>query len=107
MTRLSGKVAIITGAASGIGRGTAELFAEHGALLVLVDRDGAGLASVQGQLAAQGAQVAIFQGDVSDAAAIAGVVALALERFGQVDVVFNNAGIMPTGDLVSFAETTW
>src|SRR5215216_5012112 len=98
MARLAEKVAIITGAASGIGRGTAELFAEHGALLVLVDRDGAGLESLHSRLAAQGAQVAIFQGDVSEAATIAGVVALALERFGRVDVVFNNAGIMPTGD---------
>jgi len=51
--------------------------------------------------------VAIFQGDVSESATIAGVVALALERFGRIDVVFNNAGIMPIGDLVSFAETTW
>ncbi len=107
MSRLSGKVVIITGAASGIGRGTAELFAEHGALLVLVDRDRPGLESVRDQLAAQGAQVAIIQGDVSESATIAGTVALALERFGRIDVVFNNAGIMPTGDLVSFAESTW
>jgi NAD(P)-dependent dehydrogenase (short-subunit alcohol dehydrogenase family) len=107
MARLSEKVAIITGAASGIGRGTAELFAEHGALLVLVDRDGAGLEVVQNQITAQGGQVVIFQGDVSESATIAGVVALALERFGRIDVVFNNAGIMPTGDLVGFAETTW
>src|SRR5690349_7100498 len=107
MSRLSNKVVIITGAASGIGRGTAELFAEHGALLVLVDRDRAGLEALRDQLAGQGAQVAIFQGDVSESTVIAGVVALALERFGRIDVVFNNAGIMPTGDLVSFEETTW
>ena len=107
MARLSDKVAIITGAASGIGRGTAELFAEHGALLVLVDRDGPGLEAVQQQLALQGAQVAIFQGDVSESAVIAGVVALALERFDRIDVVFNNAGIMPIGDLASFEERTW
>jgi len=72
-----------------------------------VDRDGPGLEAVRGQLAAQGAQVAIFQGDVSESAVIAGVVALALERFGRIDVVFNNAGIMPIGDLVSFEEATW
>lgn len=107
MQRLSEKVAIITGAASGIGRGTAELFAEHGALLVLVDRDGAGLEALRDQLAAQQAQVAIVQGDVSASATIEGTAALALERFGRIDVVFNNAGIMPTGDLVGFAETTW
>jgi NAD(P)-dependent dehydrogenase (short-subunit alcohol dehydrogenase family) len=107
VARLSEKVAIITGAASGIGRGTAEVFAEHGALLVLVDRDRPGLESIRDQLAAQGARVAILQGDVSEAGTIESVVALALERFGRIDVVFNNAGIMPVGDLASFAETTW
>src|SRR5262245_55006915 len=107
MARLTGKVAMITGAASGIGRGTAAVFAEHGARLVLVDRDGAGLETVRAELAALGAEVLAFQGDVAQAAAIDGAVALALETFGQIDVVFNNAGIMPTGDLASFAEATW
>src|SRR5436853_92528 len=107
MSRLAGKVAIITGAASGIGRGTAELFAEQGALLVLVDRDGPGLEALRGQLVAQSFQVAIIQGDVSESATIERVVVLALERFGQIDVVFNNAGIMTFGDLAGFAETTW
>jgi NAD(P)-dependent dehydrogenase (short-subunit alcohol dehydrogenase family) len=107
MSRLAGKTAIITGAASGIGRGTAEVFAEHGARLVLVDRNGPGLETVRGQLVAQGAQVVAFEGDVSQAAAIDDVVALALATFGQIDIVFNNAGIMPFGDLASFAETTW
>jgi NAD(P)-dependent dehydrogenase (short-subunit alcohol dehydrogenase family) len=107
MQRLAGKTAIITGAASGIGRGTAEVFAEHGARLVLVDRDGPGLEIVRAELAAQGAQVIMFEGDVSQAAVIEGVVALALSSFGQIDVVFNNAGIMPFGDLASFAERTW
>jgi len=107
MERLAGKSAIITGAASGIGRGTAEVFAEHGARLALVDRDGPGLATVRAELAAKGAQVVVFEGDVSQAAVIDGVVTLALASFGQIDIVFNNAGIMPTGDLTSFAESTW
>src|SRR5262245_26151404 len=107
MQRLAGKTAIITGAASGIGRGTAEGFAEHGARLTLVDRDGPGLETIRAQLAGQGAHVVAFEGDVSQAATIDGVVALALATFGQIDIVFNNAGIMPTGDLASFAESTW
>jgi NAD(P)-dependent dehydrogenase (short-subunit alcohol dehydrogenase family) len=107
MQRLAGKTTIITGAASGIGRGTAQVFAEHGARLVLVDRDGPGLEAARAELAAQGAQVVVFEGDVSQAAVIDGVVALALASYGQIDVVFNNAGIMPTGDLASFAEGTW
>ena len=107
MERLAGKTAIITGAASGIGRGTAKVFAEHGARLALIDRDRSGLETVRAELAAQGAQVVAFEGDVSQAAAIDGVVALALASFGQIDIVFNNAGIMPTGDLARFDETTW
>ena len=107
MARLTGKTAIITGAASGIGRGTAEVFAEHGARLVLIDRDGPGLEAVRAQLAAQGAEVVVLQGDVAQPATIDGAVALALAQFGQIDVVFNNAGIMPTGDLASFDEMTW
>jgi NAD(P)-dependent dehydrogenase (short-subunit alcohol dehydrogenase family) len=107
MSRLLGKVTIVTGAASGIGRGTAELFAEHGALLVLVDRDRLGLETLRDQLVAQNVQVAIVEGDVSESATIESIVALALERFGRIDVVFNNAGIMPFGDLAGFAETTW
>src|SRR5262249_23796384 len=107
MQRLAGKSAIITGAASGIGRGTAEVFAEHGARLALIDRDGPGLEQALAGLAAQGAQVVAFEGDVSQAAVIDGVVALALASFGQIDIVFNNAGIMPFGDLASFSETTW
>ena len=59
MSRLQGKVAILTGAASGIGQGTAELFAEHGAKLVLVDRDEAGLAETSARVQRAGAEEAI------------------------------------------------
>jgi NAD(P)-dependent dehydrogenase (short-subunit alcohol dehydrogenase family) len=107
VARLSDKVAIITGAASGIGAGTAELFAEHGARLALVDRDGEGLAAVQSRLSAAGAAAIAVRGDVAAATTIAEVVERTLEAFGQIDIVFNNAGIMPTGELSSFAETTW
>ncbi len=107
MARLHHKVAIITGAASGIGRGTALLFAEQGAKLVLVDRDAAGLESIRSELVAQAAAVVISCGDVSLAETISNVVSLAIETYGQIDIVFNNAGIMPTGDLQSYPETSW
>ncbi|MBI2503379.1 MAG: SDR family oxidoreductase [Candidatus Latescibacteria bacterium] len=107
MPRLRDKVAILTGAASGIGQGTAELFAEHGARLVLVDRDEAGLAETSARVKRTGALSTSVCGDVSQAATIQRTLAAALEAFGQIDVVFNNAGIMPYGDLQQVTEETW
>ncbi len=102
--RLDDKVCVITGAASGIGQGTARLFAEHGARLVLVDRDAAGLAAVTAELGPAAIGVCA---DVASAADIARVTSEALRAFGRVDVLFNNAGIMPHGELLEFAEQTW
>ena len=70
MMRLTGKEAIITGAASGIGAGTAAVFAEHGARLVLVDRDSGGLATVRAQLGTPAQPELAVCGDVEDAATI-------------------------------------
>lgn len=107
MTRLQGKIAILTGAASGIGLGTAELFAEHGARLVLVDRNCAELEAAVTRLKGLGTHVVGVCGDVAQAAAIARVVATALDSFEHIDIVFNNAGIMPYGDLKNLDEATW
>jgi NAD(P)-dependent dehydrogenase (short-subunit alcohol dehydrogenase family) len=104
--RLKDKVCIITGAGSGIGRGAALLFAEHGAKLVLVDRDLDGLMATQAQLP-EGTSALAVRADVSKAADIERVVENALREHGRIDVVFNNAGIMPHGELLDFAEQTW
>lgn len=104
--RLKDKVCIITGAGSGIGRGTALLFAEHGAKLVLVDRDLDGLTATQAQLP-EGTTALAVRADVSKAADITRVVENALREHGRIDVVFNNAGIMPHGDLLDFTEQSW
>jgi 3alpha(or 20beta)-hydroxysteroid dehydrogenase len=91
MGRLDGKVAIVTGAARGMGEATARAFLREGAHVVLVDkRDDLGEA-----LAAElGAGVAYVSADVTDEVAWTAVVALATERFGGVDVLVNNAGII-------------
>lgn len=107
MTRLSGKVAIITGAASGIGAGAAEVFAEAGARLALLDRNADGLEEQRSRLAAGGADVIGLTVDVADRKQIAQAVTQIIARWGQIDIVFNNAGIMPHGDLLEFAEETW
>ncbi len=104
--RLKDKVCIITGAGSGIGQGTALLFAEHGAKLVLVDRDMAGLSATQNQLGAESQALAV-RADVSRHDDIERVIENTLRTHGRIDVVFNNAGIMHHGDLTAFAERDW
>lgn len=104
--RLKDKVCIVTGAASGIGLGTALLFAEHGATLVLVDRDVAGLSAAMEQIEPLTSTIAVAA-DVSQAHDIARVVEGATKAFGRIDVVFNNAGIMTHGPVTTFAELDW
>jgi len=105
--RLRDKAAIVTGAASGIGAGTAEVFAEEGASLVLVDRDEDGLTRVRDRLEADGAKAVAVVGDVADPETARRAVAAALEAFGKLDVLFNNAGVMTSGDFRSFDEAAW
>lgn len=105
--RLRDKTAIVTGAASGIGAGTAEVFAEQGATLVLVDIDGAGLAAVRDGLIASGARAVACEGDVADPETARRAVARALAEFGKLDIVFNNAGVMTSGDFREFDGAAW
>ncbi|MEZ0481370.1 SDR family NAD(P)-dependent oxidoreductase [Planococcus sp. SSTMD024] len=98
MGKLQGKTAIITGGASGIGAATARLFAKEGAKLVLVD-----LNAEKGQAFASELPDAIFvKADITDEAQVQNVYAQAAETYGQIDIVFNNAGIgkvTPTHEL--------
>jgi NAD(P)-dependent dehydrogenase (short-subunit alcohol dehydrogenase family) len=87
---LSGKVAIVTGGASGIGRATAELFVEEGAKVVIADVDAARGEDLAAKL---GAAAAFKQTDVADADQIQALVDFAVARFGGLHVMFNNAGI--------------
>src|ERR1700679_218852 len=93
MHDLQGKVAIITGAASGIGRAAALLFAEAGAHVVVADlnaRDGAEVAN----LASASGHKAVFQRtDVAQEAEISALIATAVATFGRLDIMFNNAGV--------------
>jgi NAD(P)-dependent dehydrogenase (short-subunit alcohol dehydrogenase family) len=93
------KVVMITGAASGIGRAAAGLFARAGAAVVLLDRDAAAGESAAAALVAQGARAAFMPLDVRDPAACESVVAAVLERHGRLDAAFNNAGISGTTSL--------
>src|SRR5438874_6994726 len=100
---LQDRVAIITGAAAGIGEAIARLFAEHGARVFLMDRDGAGCQAVADALPAAFA----FPGDVRSTADFARVVNSAIERFGRIDVLINNAGIYPRQTFLEMSEAQW
>ncbi len=89
---MSGKAALVTGAASGLGRATALRLAEAGAMLTLVDVDAAGLEETLGL--ASGAEAIHHVADLSDAAACAPAVEAALSRFGRLDALCNVAGII-------------
>ena len=93
MNEMNGKVALITGAATGIGRAAAELFAREGARLILADlneEQGEGLAA---QLRAGGSEALFVKTDVAKAGDCERMVNAAVERFGRLDAAFNNAGI--------------
>jgi NAD(P)-dependent dehydrogenase (short-subunit alcohol dehydrogenase family) len=95
MDTLRDKVAVITGAASGIGRAIACALAGRGAHVVAVDLDNDGVAALAGDLSDRGAAALPQRADVSDPGAFDGIRDAALRRFGRVDIVVNNVGVLP------------
>lgn len=93
MIDFNGKVAIVTGASSGIGRSAAELYARHGARVIVSDVNQAGGEETVRLITDAGGDAVYIPADVSDAAACEALVQLTLERYGQLDIAFNNAGI--------------
>jgi NAD(P)-dependent dehydrogenase (short-subunit alcohol dehydrogenase family) len=94
MNSLTGKVAIVTGASSGIGRATAKLFAREGASLVVAARGQLGLDSLVAEIEAAGGQAVALAGDVRDEQLAKALVDAAMERFGGLDIAVNNAGTL-------------
>lgn len=93
------KVVVITGASSGLGEATARMLAQHGAHLVLGARRLERLEALASDLRATGTQVEVKATDVTQAEQVQALVDLALERHGRVDVMLNNAGLMPHSPL--------
>jgi NAD(P)-dependent dehydrogenase (short-subunit alcohol dehydrogenase family) len=100
MQRLEGRSCVVTGAASGIGAATARRFAAERARLTLTDIRAEPLAAIADGLRGAGAEVETVVGDVSVEADAAGMIRAAVERFGRLDVLVANAGIIPLGDIL-------
>lgn len=108
MQRLYDKVALITGASAGIGRATAKLFAAEGAKVVIGARRAAELASLVAEIEAEGGHAAALAGDVRTEAYAKSLVALAVTKFGKLDIAFNNAGTLgESGASTDVSEAGW
>lgn len=105
--KLEGKVAIITGAAAGIGAASAERFAREGASIVAVDIDRSTLQSVADRITHSGNQCLAQGADVSRRDEVLKVVETTLQKFGRIDILFNNAGIVTPGKIDAIDEAQW
>jgi 3-oxoacyl-[acyl-carrier protein] reductase len=105
---IAGKVAIVTGAASGMGRATAHLFADEGALVAALDRDGDGAAAVVEEIAGAGGRALAIAVDVADQAAVTAAVDQVRRELGPIDILVNNAGIViPAPVTLDGYEEAW
>lgn len=109
MSSLEGKVALVTGASSGIGAAIARRLAEEGATVVVNCYTGcdADAAAVVAEIADHGGSAAYFSADVSDSEQCEAMIAHVVEQFGHLDVLVNNAGITRDGLLVRMSDSDW
>ena len=105
--QLSGKLAVITGAATGIGRATALLFAQEGATVAIGDINEAGGRQTAADIEAAGGRASFVGCDVTEAADVEVLMRAAAETMGGIDVIVNNAGAQRSGRVTEFAEEEW
>ena len=107
MGKLDGKVALITGGSKGIGKGIAQGLAGEGASLVLAARDAEALNATTEELMADGATVLAVPTDVTDEAQVDALFERTIERFNQLDILFNNAGVVEVAPLDELEAEVW
>lgn len=105
--RFQQKVIIITGGGSGIGRATAEAFAREGADVVVADYDAESGQTVAKDISDAGGSALFVQTDVSDSLQVQRMIAKAVEAFGRIDILFNNAAILAFGNVPETTEVVW
>jgi NADP-dependent 3-hydroxy acid dehydrogenase YdfG len=107
MNGIEGKVVVVTGASSGIGEATALLLAERGAKVVLGARGSDRFKALAGRIEASGGEAAYIHTDVKRRDDLSNLVGLAVERYGKLDVLINNAGIAPNSLLDELRVEDW
>jgi NAD(P)-dependent dehydrogenase (short-subunit alcohol dehydrogenase family) len=105
--QLSGKVALITGGASGIGRATALLFAREGADLAIADLNAQAGEAVANEITESGGRAIFESTDVTNAADCRRLAERAIRKFGRIDILFNNAGIIRRATILDLSENDW
>ena len=107
MSMANRRTVIITGASSGIGRASARAFAAAGDAVVIVSRDLSRSQAVADEIAQAGGEALPLAVDVASSADVQRMVAQTMDRYGRVDVLFNNAGISPSGRVTEISEAEW
>jgi NAD(P)-dependent dehydrogenase (short-subunit alcohol dehydrogenase family) len=105
--KLKGKVAIVTGAASGIGRASVIAFAREGAAVIIADRNTAAGEETAGAIRAEGFSAISIGVDVASESSVAALIAQTIANFGRIDILFNNAGVVMVKPLESMTEEEW